>query len=162
MNILEKQAATQGRARPPAQEPGEGGDPEGNPAYVKAKELMLSKLYEEGAAEGLAQAILSAPDPVQGVVDQTMALLDVMEQATQGSVPDELVMAFVVDAISEVVEIAEQAGAPIGEEQVVVVVREVLAQVVDTLGGDSTAIREEMASIDPAEVARQAMAQEGG
>lgn len=160
MNILEKQATA--KAGPAQSGPAQGDDAESNPAYLKAKELMLSKLYEEGVADGLGQAILAAPDPLQGVIDQVMALLDVMEQATQGSVPDELVMPFVVDTISEVVEIAEKVGVQLAEDQIAVVVREVLAQVVETLGGDSTAIREEMASIDPAEVARQAMAQGEG
>lgn len=164
MNILEKQAKPmpeddmEGQA--PAMEQGEDGE-ETNPAYVKAKELMLSKLYEDGAADQIAQAMGSAPDPVRGVIDQTMAMLDAMEQATQGSVPDELVMTFVIEVIGEMVEIAQAAKLPIGNTEVAVIVREVLANVVDNLGGDSTAIREEMAQIDPEQVAQQMGGEDG-
>lgn len=153
MNLLEQQAATEEDIPP---EDGEELDmSDGDPAYQQAKELLLTKLYEEGAAEQIAQAMAAAPDPVQGVVEQIMALLDVMEQATQGSVPDELVMSFVLEVTQEMVDIAQGAKLPIGNKEVAVITREVMAGVVDSLGADSTAIREEMGSIDPEQVAQQ-------
>lgn len=170
MNIFDKAQAQEpdsdnvpgGPETGPEPDGDEGMDPEQSPEYMQAKELLLSKLYEEGAAQGLGKAMKVAPDPVQGLVDQTMALLDVMEQATQGSVPDELVMSFVVETTQEVAEIAEQAGVKLSGKQVAEAVREILAKVIETLGGDSTAIREEMGQLDPEEVGRAAMGEGDG
>lgn len=135
---------------------GEGGEQRESPEYLKARELMLSKLYEEGAAEGIANAMASAPDVVQGIVDQSMTLADVMEQATQGSVPDEEVMSFVIDIVQEVVDIAQGSGIQVSNGQIASAVREVLAQVVENLGGDSTSIRQEMGQMDPEQVGAEA------
>lgn len=141
-------------------EPGEGmedtQEQEGSQEFMRARELMLSKLYEEGAAEGIAQAMAQAPSPSQAIVDQSMALADAMESATQGSVPDEEVMSFVIDIVQEVVEIGQASGVQITSRDIAEAMREVLAQVVENLGGDSTQIRQEMASMDPEQVAAQA------
>jgi len=118
---------------------------------------MLSKLYEEGAAQGIAEALKAAPSVTDGIVDQSMALADVMEQATQGSVPDELAMSFVIDIVQEVVDIGQAAGVKIGPREIADSVREVLANVIETLGGDSTAVRQEMSQLNPDEVGAAAM-----
>jgi hypothetical protein len=152
MNLLEKQAQPAEQMPPEDDEPVDMSD--GDPAYQQAKEMLLTKLYEEGMAEEIAQAMAAAPDPVQGVVDQTMALLDVMEQTTQGAVPDELVMSFVLEVTQEMVDIAQGAKLPIGNKEVAIITREVMAGVMDTLGVDTTGVREEMASVDPEQVAQ--------
>lgn len=141
-------------------EASEGEDPERDPAYRKALEMMLSKLFEEGAAEGLGKALAAAPDKVQGIVDQTISLLDVMEQATQGSVPDELVMPFVLEATQQVVEIGQAAGTKITNAEIAAAIREILAQVMENLGADTSQLREEMGQVDPEEVGRMAEAQQ--
>lgn len=150
-NLFEKAAPADDQAEPEVDE-----DPESDEGYRSALELMLSKLYEEGVAEKLGQALSSAPDKVQGVVEQTVNLLDVMEQLTQGSVPDELVMAFVLEATQQVVEIAQAAGVQLSNADIAAAVREVMAQVMENLGADTTQLREEMGKVDPAEVGRVA------
>lgn len=156
MNVFDK-----ARGEQAPEEAQEAGLEEKDPAYLQAMELMLSKLYEEGAAQGIAQALQSAPDPVQGIVEQTMNMVEVLEDATQGSVPDELVMLVVMNIIEEIVGIAQASGMQVGGREIAEVVREVLAQVVENLGGDSSAIREEMGAIDPNEVGAQLDQMEG-
>lgn len=149
-NLFKKAAEAEGL---PVDEAG-GEDPEQNPAYKQALEMMLSKLYEEGAAEQLGQALAQAPDKVKGIAEQTLMLLDVMEQMTDGSVPDELVMPFVMEATQEVIKIAQMAGVNLGNADLAVAIGEILAGVVENLGGDSSAIRQEMASLDHNEIGR--------
>lgn len=166
MNVFEKERGEgqeHEQAESPEMEREEDSQEMGNesPEYLKARELMLSKLYEEGAAEGIGQAMASAPSVVQSIVDQSMALADAMEQATQGSVPDEEVMSFVIDIVQEVVEIGQAGGLKISNRDIAEAVREVLAQVVENLGGDSGAIRAEMGQMNPEEVGAAA-AQFGG
>lgn len=143
------------------EEGGEGEDGGQSPEYMQARELMLSKLYEEGAAEGIGQALGAAPDLAQGLAEQSMALVDAMEQATGGSVPDEEAMAFVMDIVQEVVEIGQSVGLPIKNADIAKAVSEVLAQVVENLGGDSSGIRAEMAQMNPDEIGAALDAEEG-
>lgn len=132
-----------------------------NPAYRKARELMLSKLYEEGAAQGVAQAIAQAQSVVQGLVDQSMSLGQVMDDVTQGSVPDDLVLSFMLDITQEVVDIANASGIKVQPADMAQAVQEVLAQTIEAFGGDASQVRQEMGSIDPNEVGAAAM-QHGG
>lgn len=128
-----------------------------NPAYRKARELMLSKLYEEGAAKGVAQAIRQAQSAVQGIVDQSMSLGQVMDDVTQGSVPDDLVMSFMLDITQEVVDIATASGIQVQPADMAQAVQEVLAQTIEAFGGDASQVRQEMGGMDPNEVGAAAV-----
>lgn len=146
-----------------AQETGQDGDEPSmqDPAYRKARELMLSKLYEHGAAQGIAQALAQAPNIVTGIVDQSMALGQVMEDTTQGAVPDELVLGFVLDITQEVVDIAQASGLRVAPGQMAQAVQGVLAKTIEAFGGDASAVQQEMSGLDPNEVGQAAM-QGGG
>jgi len=159
MNVFDKVREEEREDAAPPEAEGQEFDDE-SPEYMRAKELMLSKLYEEGAAQGLAEALKTASSPVQGIVQQAMNLVDVMEQVTQGSVPDEEVMSFVMEILQEVIEIAQASGISVRNADIAAAVSEVLAQVVENLGGDASAIREEMGSIDPEEIGAQLDAEE--
>lgn len=140
-------------------EPSDDGDEPGmqNPAYRKARELMLSKLYEEGAAQGIAQSIAQAPDVVTGIVDQSMALGQVMDDATNGSVPDDLVLNFMLDITQEVVDIATATGTKVEPGQMAQAVQGVLSKTIEAFGGDASAINQEMGSMDPNAIGQAAM-----
>lgn len=140
-----------------SEQEGDGDGGMKNPAYRKARELMLSKLYEEGAAQGIAQALSQAPNIAQGIVDQSMALGQVMDDATQGSVPDDLVMSFMLDITQEVVDIANASGIQVQPADMAQAVQEVLAQTIEAFGGDASQVRQEMGSMDPAQVGQAAI-----
>lgn len=150
-------------------EGGEGGEveedddspAESNPAYAKAMDMVMAKLYDEDISDGIAKAINQSDDKAKAIVEQAKLLLDLADDATQGSVPDELYLPFAFDVFSEVVEIAQAAGTPISGSVVATATREFITVVVEDLGGDLTQVKEAMAQINPDELGAS-MEQAGG
>lgn len=123
-----------------------------NPAYMKALEMAKAKLYEEGAAEGLAQTLASAPEPAQAMADMARMMLQGVDDMTEGEVPDEMFMSLGLELLGEVAEIAQAAGQPIDGKTIAAAAREFILGVTEDLGGDTAPLKEAMGSIDPAEV----------
>ena len=118
-----------------------------DPEYLAAKELALSKLYEEGAAEGIIKAMQSYPDPVAAIVEQAGTLLRLVDDASP--VPDEMLLVLGLDLLQEVVDIGKSAGMQITGQVVAEAVRGFLAAVVEELGGDPSGVAQAMGAIDP-------------
>ena len=125
-----------------------------NPAYMKAKELVLSKLYEEGLSEGLLKAIKSSPDLASGLAEQAQVVLSVADDNTGGSIPDELYMMFGIEMLGEVAEIAKAGGLPVNSTVIAAASQKFITNVVDDLGGDTTQVKAAMAQMDPAQVGK--------
>lgn len=136
-----------------ADAPDDGGDPNPkDPAYLKAKELAMSKLYEEGAAQQIGKALSKAPSLLQGLVEQSLVLFSSVDEATNGSVPDNLLLLLGLDMLSEVAEIADAAGLPVDSATVAAAVQKFILAVVQDMGGDTTEVEQAMSQIDPAQV----------
>jgi hypothetical protein len=123
-----------------------------SPAYMKALEMAMSRLYEEGAAEGLAKALSAAPDPAQAMAEQARLMLQGVDDMTGGEVADEEFMALGLELLGEVAEIAEGAGMALDGKTIAMAAREFILGVTEDLGGDTAPVREAMASMDPAEI----------
>ena len=131
----------------------DGGDPDpNNPAYLKAKELAMSKLYEEGAGKEIAAALQKAPSLLQGLVEQSLVLFSSVDEATNGSVPDNLLLLLGLDMLNEVAEIANSAGLPVDSKTIAEAVQKFILAVVQDLGGDTSQVEQAMSQIDPAQV----------
>ena len=50
------------------------GDPASNPAYGKAMDTVLAKLYDEDVADGIAAAINASQDKSKAIVEQAKLL----------------------------------------------------------------------------------------
>lgn len=146
---MEEQGILQ--ADPEAEAEGEF-DPETDEGYTKAVDLVKTKLYDEDIADGIAQAITAADDKVAAIVEQASMLMNIADDMTQGSVPDELYVTFGVEMLGEVVEIAEAAGVKLGGSEMAVATREFITQMIEGLGGDMTQVKEAMAQINPDEL----------
>lgn len=138
-----------------AQEGLEEGGPAASAAFDAAVDAVQQKLYDEGIAEGIGSAILQASDPVKGVVEQAQMLFTMADEATGGSVPDEMYLAFGMQILSEVVEIAQAAGVQLKGKDMAVVTREFIASTIEDIGGDVTQVRQAMEQINPEEVGAQ-------
>lgn len=131
----------------------DGGDPNTkDPAYLKAKELAMSKLYEEGAAQAIGDALSKAPSLLQGLVEQSLVLFSSVDEATNGSVPDNLLLLLGLDMLNEVAEIASAAGLPVDSTTIAAAVQKFILAVVQDLGGDTAEVEKAMAQMDPAQV----------
>lgn len=131
----------------------DGGDPNLNdPSYLKAKELAMSKLYEEGAAQEIGKALQKAPSLLQGLVEQSLVLFSSVDEATDGTVPDNLLLLLGLDMLNEVAEIANAAGLPVDSATIAAAVQKFILAVVKDLGGDTSQVEQAMSQLDPAQV----------
>lgn len=120
-----------------------------DPSYQMALEEARSRLYSKEVAEGLARALLSAPDVATGIADQTKALLEATDELTQNTVPDELYMMLGIELMSDVAEMAEAAGMTVTGTDLVKAMRQFMLGVIEDLGGDVNDLNAAMSQIDP-------------
>lgn len=133
MNLLEAAKAPQ-----PAAEEEDVEFDEANPAYAEARAMLLERLYEAGAGQGLMQALQQAPDIPSALAEQSMLILDMLDQMTENEVPDEYVVPLAVDVMTEVVEIAIAGGIEVSTSDMAAGMRELIKTLITTMGGDAT------------------------
>ena len=124
--------------------------------------FFVVPIPDDGAAEGLAQALQSAPDVATGIAEQAQQLLEATDEVTDSSVPDEIYMMLGIELMGEVADIAEAAGLPVTSADLASAVRMFLGSVIESLGGDPSQIRDAMSKLDPALVGSEAEAQPFG
>lgn len=154
--MIEKQM---GQATPPGQpapadeqmpaEPGgmaeEGGESE---QYSAAIEYAMQALYKNGGAKQLAQALRSADDPAQAMADAAYQILQIIDEQTDGSLPDEELAPLAVDVLTEVAEVAEAAGVQVDGQAVAGAMRQMLLRFVQENGGDTSQLEQAMSQVD--------------
>jgi hypothetical protein len=141
-NLMEKAGPQQAGAQPPMPEDEavDVGNPDEHPAYNEAITLAKRKLYEEGAGEGLMKALQTAPEIGAALAEQTFAMMEMLDQMTEGQVPDELVMTLGIELMGEVVEIAEAGGVEVAGRDMAAGMRALITKLVTALGGDMTQV----------------------
>lgn len=149
---LPEDPPAQEAAESPAVEEGEDEAPSDPKAVAQAMDVVMGKLYDENVSDGIAKALSHASDPVRSVVEQATLLLNLSDEATNGSVPDDLYMMFALDVLGEVIEIAQAAGIKLGGRDIAVIVREFITTTVEDMGGDTSQVKEAMAQINPDEL----------
>ena len=116
--------------------------------YLKAKEMVLTKLYEDGASRGLAAALRKAPNLVTGVVQQAMVLFSSVDESTNGAVPDNLLVLLALDMFGEVLDIATAAGLPITGTVIAQAMKDFLTAVFESVGANTSEVTNAMNSIN--------------
>jgi hypothetical protein len=130
----------------------EDSGPEGDEALDAAMEAVRQKLYDEDVADGIAQAIMSAPNPVQGIVEQATMLLGMADDITGNMVPDDLYVVFAVGVMTEVGEIAEAAGVEMSGAEMAEALKLYVTTTIQNLGGDTSEVEQALAALDMNEV----------
>lgn len=130
----------------------DGSGAEGQQILDLAVDALKEKLYDEDIADGIAQAIIGAPDPVTGLVDQATMLLQMSDEATEGVIPDDMYLLFAMQVMTEVGEIAEAAGADVSGTVMAEAVKQFIVKTVQNLGGDTTEVEQALASLNMEEV----------
>ena len=146
--LLAAQAGPNQRMGQPEEEIDESIDLD-DPSYQQALQEARSRLYSKEVAEGLARALMSAPDVATGIADQTKALLEATDELTQGTVPDELYMMLGIELMGDVGEMAEAAGMTVTGADLVKAMRQFMLAVIEDMGGDVNDLNAAMSQIDP-------------
>jgi hypothetical protein len=126
-----------------------GAPDENNPAFVAATKLAMEALYQKGAAQDVAKQIRAAQDPVQGMADIAYEMTSVIDERTQGEVPDELIMLLSIKVLTEVGDIAEAAGIQVTAAEISGAFKTMLLRFLGENGMDTTQLDQAMSQIDP-------------
>ena len=131
-------------------EPSEEGSPDvNNPAFVQATQLAMQSLYEKGAAKDVAQQMRAAQDPVKALSDIAYEMTSVIDEKTNGEVPDELIMMLAIKVLTEVGDIAEAAGIQVTAQDIAGAFKDMLLRFLGEQGVDTTQLQQAMDQIDP-------------
>jgi len=132
------------------QEGAEGAEPdENNPAFMAAVKLAMQALYEDGAAKDVAKQIRAAQDPVQGMADIAYEMTSVIDEKTEGQVPDELIMMLAIKVLTEIGDIAEAAGIKVTAPEIAGAFKTMLLRFLGENGMDTTQLQQAMDQVDP-------------
>lgn len=132
---------------------------EQDPNYQAALELAMKTLYQDGAAKDVATQLKAAGDKVSGLSDVAYEITSVVDERTQGAIPDELLVAFAMKVLEEVVEIADAAGLDPQPEEVAQAFQQMILRYLNENGVDTAQLQQAMSQVDPA-VFREAAEQE--
>lgn len=131
----------------------EGESPEPNendPNFQAALKYAMQVLYEKGAAKDIAQQIRSANDPVDGLADIAYNITQIVDEQTQGAVPDEMLVPLAMKILEEVVQIAEAAQVKVAPADVAGAFKQMILRYLGEQGIDTSQLQQAMDQVDPA------------
>lgn len=124
---------------------------ENNPAFQKAMEFAMSALYEKKAALDVAQSIKLAKDPVEALANTAYEITSVVDEKTNGDVPDELMVLLASSILEEVAAIAEAAGVEVKGSTVGLAMKQMILRFLGENGVDTSQLQAAMDQVDPEE-----------
>ncbi len=155
--LIQKQMADQGM---PPQEAPESEVSENDPNFQAAIQYAMQVLYEKGAAKDIAAQVRAAQgNPVEGIADIAYEITSVVDEKTEGAVPDELLVPLAMQILEEVVEISEAAGIKLAPADVAGAFKQMILRYLGEQGVDTTELQQAMDQVDPS-VFEQAQAEE--
>lgn len=137
-------------------------DPDTDPAFAAAMEFAMQALYQNGAANDIAKSLGAARDPVEALANTAYEIVSIVDEKTQGGVPDELLALLATNILEEVMEIGEAAGVELTPEVAGGALKQMILRYVGEQGGDTTQLQAAMDQVDPAEFEKMGDAAEQG
>lgn len=158
--IQGQMAAGDEPANMPQQEGQEGAqgaqDPNSDPNYVNALKFAMQALYQNGAAEGVAEGLRTSRDPVEGLANTAYEITSIVEERTQGAVPDEFFALLATKILQEVSDIGQAAGIKYKPADVALALKQMILRYLGEQGMDTTQLQQAMDQVDPEEFNRMA------
>lgn len=118
-------------------------------AYDRAMEIARQALYGKEAARNVAKALKAAPDPVEALANTAYEMVAIADEATEGQVPDEELVALASEILGEVADIATAAGIEVKGATIAKAMQMMLVRYVSEQGMDPTQLQQAMAQVDP-------------
>lgn len=123
---------------------------ENDPGFRGALEIALQALYEAGAAEDVAQALVSAPDPVEGLANTAYEMVSVASERSDPPIDEEYLPLLAIVLLQELSDIAEAAGKPYQPSQVAEALKQMTLRFLQEQGADIGQLQAAMDQVDPA------------
>jgi hypothetical protein len=131
-------------------------DAENDPTYRAALKYAMQALYKNGGAEGLAKVLRGAQEPSKGLADAAYNIVSIVDEQTQGAIPDEMLAPFAVQILQEVVDIANSAGVQVRDEDIGLALKEMILRYLGENGVDTTQLQQAMDQVNPSDIVAQA------
>ena len=152
--------AQQGGQMPMDDEASEADAPgEDDPAFQQALTYAYEVLYKNEAAKDIAKQIKAAPSVAEGMADIAYNITSIIDEKTNGDVPDEMLIPLAMNVLEEVGEIAGAAGMEPAPEDVAAAFKTMILRYLQDQGMDTSQLQQAMDKVDPS-VFRQAAEQE--
>jgi hypothetical protein len=142
----------------PQAEEGEGD--ESNPAYIAAMKLAMQALYENGAAKEVAKTLRGTQDKVEALANTAYEMTSIVDERTDGQVPDELFALLAANILQEVADIAIAAQIDVKPADIAGALKTMILRYLGEQGVDTTQLQQAMDQVDPAQF-DQVAAEEG-
>jgi hypothetical protein len=123
---------------------------ENDPAFSAAMELAMKALYEGGAAKDVAAQLKGSSSVTEGLANVAYEMTSVIDERTDGQVPDELIVMLGASILQEVADIAEAAGMKPAAQDVAEAFKQMLLRFLGEQGVDTTQLQQAMDEVDPA------------
>lgn len=130
---------------------GEGPDPDTDPGYQQAMEFAMEAMYGQGAAKEMAKSLKAGGDPVEAMANTAYEIVSIVDERTDGAIPDELLVLFASRILEEVAEIAEAAGVQFQPSDVALALKQMILRFLGEQGVDTTQLQQAMDQVDPQE-----------
>lgn len=127
------------------------GPTEDDPTFQTAVQFAMEALYGAGAAKDISKQLKAAPGLVDGMADIAYNITSVVDERTDGQVPDELLVPLAMKILEEVVEIADATGLDPQPEDVALAFKQMILRYLQEQGLDTTELQAAMDQVDPAE-----------
>lgn len=138
----------------------EEGDEQDDPNYIQALAFAMDVLYEKEAAKDVAKSLRGAQDPVEALANTAYEITGIVDERTEGRVPDEYFALLATKILEEVADIAEAAGIQIKPSDVALALKQMILRYLGEQGIDTTQLQQAMDQVNPEEF--NAMAMEEG
>ena len=129
---------------------------ESDPHYQAALEFAMTALYSEKAAKDIAKALRTSRDPVEALSTISYEIMSIIDERTDGAVPDELLALLATNILEEVASIAEAAKIPVKSSDIAVALKQMILRFLGEQGVDTTQLQQAMDQVNPEEFNRMA------
>ena len=125
-----------------AQEPDEN-----DPAFQSAMKFAMQALYVEGASDDVSEALKRSPDITEALSSTAYEMTSIVDEKTQGGVPDELLVLLAARILEEVTDIAIASGIEVTPKVVSEAFKIMILRYVGEQGHDTRQLQEAMDSV---------------
>jgi hypothetical protein len=127
-----------------------------DPNYQVALEFAMKALYSDKAAKDIAKALRTSKDPVEALGTISYEIMAIVDERTDGAVPDELLALLATNILEEVASIAEAANIPVKPSDLALALKQMILRFLGEQGVDTTQLQQAMDQVDPEEFNRMA------
>lgn len=135
----------------------DGPDPDTDPGYQQAMEFAMEAMYGQGAAKDMATSLKAGGDAVEAMSNTAYEIVSIVDERTDGAIPDELLVLFASRILEEVAEIAEAAGVQFQPSDVALALKQMILRFLGEQGVDTTQLQQAMDEVNPDDFNQAAM-----